>query len=104
MILLAWDDGALRLLHVDLLLQVTVEVRGLDVHVMQLPVVVSRECNEHADGGVAGDWCIGLVVVYAVLLRVALGHQTSLVLDDGAVGATLDLQHESAADGLAVRG
>ena len=99
-VLLPCHREALWLLHVDLLLEVSVEVGGLDVHVVELPVVVSHEGEEKSKGGVADDWSEGLVVVDALLLCVALGHVAHLVLHELAVCASLDLAHGLAPDGV----
>ena len=97
-VLLSWDHVPFRLSHVDGLLQLTIEVGGLDVHLMQLEVIMSDECQHGADGGVTSDGSVDLIVVDAPLLPVASRDEASLVLDDAAVCCSLGFVYPAARD------
>ena len=51
------------MVHVDDLVEGAIEVCGLDVHLLDFPVVSCSESEESPDGGELGDWSKSLVVV-----------------------------------------
>jgi hypothetical protein len=91
---------ALRLAHIDLLIQVTVEKCGGDVHRIKLHVLHRSQSNNGAQGVELGHRSKGLGVVKMRLLGKALGHQTSLVALYRTISILLDLEDPPAAHSL----
>ena len=70
---------ALWLVHVDLLLKVTIDVRMGDVYRTQVEVLQGGERKHNANRRHAHSGSKGLKVIVARALGVPLCHQTSLV-------------------------
>jgi hypothetical protein len=62
---------------------------------------MSGQCENGSDGREPRHWGVRLIVVNAVPLQVALGHESCLVLDDLTIGASLGLEYPLASDGRA---
>jgi hypothetical protein len=70
--------------HIDLLLQLTVQKRRLDVHVMDAPAFLSSQRKEESHGFHPCHGGEGIVDVDPLLLHETTCHQANLVLDDGS--------------------
>lgn len=94
-------DEAWRLSHVDYFREIVVKEGIGDVKLFNFQAVVNGDGNEHTNGSQSGDRIECLVVVDAILLVEALGYDTSLVVDEGTVGAKLYLEDPSATENVA---
>jgi hypothetical protein len=90
--LLVGDGESRRLVHVDLLLQVTVKERQLDVHVVNTPTLLGSQRKE-SHGLHPCHGSEGIVEVDFLPLQETSCHQASLVLDDGTNFIPLQLEH-----------
>jgi hypothetical protein len=81
LVLLVGDDESGRLVDVDLLLQVTVEEGGLDVHVVHTPSLLGCQREEETNGLHPCDGRECVVEVDSLLLDKPTTNQTHLVLD-----------------------
>ena len=91
------------LLHVHVFLQLSIQKCRLDVQLVQVQVLRCRHSQQGAQGGVLAHRCKDFLVVNALALLEALGHQPRLVALDVAVGVTLDLEHPLHGDGVDAR-
>ncbi|WVZ64979.1 hypothetical protein U9M48_014417 [Paspalum notatum var. saurae] len=92
------------LLHVHLLLEIAVQERRLDVHVVHFPSFLSRQRQQQPHSFDASHRCKHLIVVDAVSLCVAFHHEPRLVPHHSAVFIPLDLEHPLEANGAPAEG
>ena len=74
LVLLAGDDESRRLVDVDLLLQVSVEEGGLDIHVVHTPSFLGRQREEETNRLHSRNGREGVVKVDSLLLNEAARH------------------------------
>ena len=72
MILFTLLHKALRLYHVDVFVQIAIEKRCLDIHLMDLQIHGCPDCKNEAYGGEFGHRCKSLMKIKAVHLCKAL--------------------------------
>jgi hypothetical protein len=75
-------DKSIRLLHVQLLLQVSIEKGTVNIHLVYVPVVLSCKRKQNANGLELGHWSKHLMEVCTLSLLIALHNKASLVLGD----------------------
>ena len=75
----------LRLFHIDLLLQITMEEGTLHIHVVYFPSLGSSNGQYQPDGIHPSYRSKCLIVVLALDLRIPFFHQPSLVLGCGPI-------------------
>ena len=92
---------SIRLSHVDLLLELAVEVGRGDVHRLEFEVLKRREGEDGSNRRPLGCRGKGFVVLEAWTLGEALGDEAALVSLDGAVRIALDLEYPAGANGFA---
>lgn len=88
-VLLARNNKAIRLHHVDLLLQLPIEECQVDVHLMDWPAVVHCKHGKDVNLLKIGNGSKDLVVVLAENLQKALHNQPGLVLNTFAESIAL---------------
>src|SRR6267378_7781959 len=89
---------SLRLLHVDLLFKCAIEIGMGDVNGAEFQVLQGSESKDNVNGGVSDSGSEGLLVIKARTLRIALGHQSGLVVVQGAISIVFDLEEPSGAN------
>jgi len=90
-----------RGLHIDLLLELAVEISCLDVHLMDGEILLDSNGEDGAEGGELDNRDECLIVVEAFDLSKALGNDTCLVLLYLAVWSTFDTENPLTSDNLA---
>ena len=88
----------LRLAHVDILVELAVEVGGLHISPGEEIGLCSSRGQKEAKSVHADRVRVGVVVIVPLDLGESLGAETSLVAVDGAVGIALDIIAPSRAD------
>ena len=91
------------LLHVDLLLQLAIEIGMRNVHRAKLKILQSSNGKDDVNGGISDCWSEGLLEIKARALRIALCNQSRLVAIQGAISIVLDLHEPSGANGALPR-
>ena len=86
-----WFNEAVWLSHVDVNIQVAIQESSAHIHLMYLVVVMSRQRQQETNTCELGHRGECLMIVYACLLRVALGDKARLVSIDTAIGLAFDL-------------
>ena len=66
-----------RLLHIHLFLYRTMRKGSLHIHMMETPSLCCDKGNDRSDGGIAGDRCKYIIIIYAFFLREASGNKSS---------------------------
>jgi hypothetical protein len=92
-VLLASDDETHRLLDIDLLLQVVIQERRFNIHIVHLPPLMCHEGYEQAHQVQSSHWREDFVVVNAISLHIALHHKACLVLGRCPVLISFHLEH-----------
>src|SRR6266403_4971587 len=79
------------MLHVQdlVVLQLAVQVRSLDVYLVQLKIKTVSHCNDGSGGWQPGYRCVSVVIIDLVDLAEAFCHQPHFVSDDCARGVLL---------------
>ena len=80
--LLSFDHVSSRLFEVELLLELSVEIRGLYIEVADVESSSCCHRKQHLNGFVLHDGGEGILVVATVFLREASCHQSRLVSVD----------------------
>jgi hypothetical protein len=96
--LLLGDDEAEGLPYVHLLLEVTVEESGLDIHVMDVPPLLGSEREENADGLNANHRRECIIIVNPLLLDEVVCDEPPLVFDHLHSLILLELEHPLQSD------
>ena len=76
----SWLLKSGRLLHVDVLLQVSIDKCTQHINLMHLLSTTRSQSKHYADGDPTSHGSKGLGVVHALLLRESLSHQPSLIV------------------------
>ena len=86
--------------HIDHFLEVAVQERRFDVHVVHLPATVRRQRQDEPHGLQSGHRREHLLEVHASTLHVAFSNEAGFVLDDVPFLILLQLVHPFEADRL----
>lgn len=97
-------DEARRLSNVHLLLEISIQECQFHIHVMNRPVQVHSDGEHEPNGLEVCHWCEHLLNVHPLALDISFGHQTRLVVDDGASLVTLQFIDPLEADGVVTGG
>jgi hypothetical protein len=92
------------LLDVDLLVQIAVEKGGLDIHLLDLPVLGGSECEERFIAYRLYYGGEGLIIVEPLLLFEAPDDPSGLVAEDLAMRAALEPKDPLAPEYLSASG
>jgi len=93
-----WDLKTSRGLHIDLLLELAVEVSHLDVHLMDSKVLLDSNGEDSVEGQELDDWGEHLIVIKAFDLSKALGDDVCLILLYLAIWSTFDMENPLTSD------
>jgi hypothetical protein len=78
-ILFARNFESLWLLNVNDFIDVAIEKCSIDVHLVDLVLTTSEDCEEGADGGVFGDGSKSLIIVFPPALGEAFGAKAGFI-------------------------
>ena len=90
-----------RLSHIHQLTKRAIQESTLDIHLLQLEIMVVGIGQKDTDGLKSSHWSKGLSIVNVLHLRESLCNQTCLVADDVAVSVWIVLEHPLGADNIA---
>jgi hypothetical protein len=88
-------------LHIKVLLEVSVKVSHLDVHLVEFQIVLGCECEDSLERGEFRHRGKGLVEIDAFNLHEALGNDSGFVFLNGTIGSLLDVEDPFTPDYLA---
>src|SRR5271156_5542559 len=71
---------------------------------MQLPVVMSSECNDDPDRRNTCYWSIGVDIVHTITLKEALSDKSGLELNNLSISSTLDPEYPLTTNGFETSG
>jgi len=89
-----------RCLHINFFLEVSIEISGFDIHLVDFKVVLGCKCEYSMEGGEFGNWGKSLVEVNALNLSEALCNDPSFILLNAFIWATLDMENPFASNNL----
>src|SRR5262249_42491133 len=89
-------NKAFWLLHVDIFFEVSVQIGGLDVHLMHFEVFLRCQGEENSNRVEFRHWSEGLLKIDSCLLSIAFSHKSSLVPFDVTSCIALDLEDPAA--------